>query len=225
MKTRTNSTALFLLLLFSAATAFPQQPVPVTPVVPTEKKRAMNKFDPVDIFPEAKERGGKDRNKRSKDSASASTVGNNSFSTSDTSGNTPSASRQRSRRRGRSEPDSDKERNSESVLAAAPAATPTPAVEPAASPTPAPANVVAEASPTATPSEPVSVMGGAASLTTPPSRPLVAANQSSAVPASAATGKNAGLSLPIILTLISVVLLALIVAVTRLMKQVRKAAN
>src|SRR5689334_9910678 len=95
MKSKTSLLALSLLLIFGAATsasALPQQqPGPVS----AEKKRAMNKFDPTDLFPEAKDRRTKERTKREKNSPMATILTNN---TSSAGAETTLASRRNSRR-------------------------------------------------------------------------------------------------------------------------------
>ncbi|MFN0109053.1 MAG: hypothetical protein ACKVZH_09410, partial [Blastocatellia bacterium] len=56
---------LVVLLACSVAVASPQQPVS------PEKKRAMNKLDPVDIYPQLQERSGRERNRNKQASNSA----------------------------------------------------------------------------------------------------------------------------------------------------------
>lgn len=234
MKIRITLTTLSLLFLFSTVTVLSQQLDRAAPAVPAEKKRAMNKFDPVDIFPEAKERGGKDRSKRNENSPQSSILANNPSSVTAESSQPTSPGRQRSRRHRSRE---SREGNSETALAVNSVAAPTPVVSVTAMPTPSPLNPTVgatEPAPLTTPSETSSsgaVMGGAAAMTTPPSQSLTAVNKPPALSAAASTASSKSLpgsshlSLPLILTLISLVSLALIFALVRLTKQFRKSVN
>ena len=200
-----------MLLIFGAATIDAALPQQQPGAVPAEKKRAMNKFDPTDLFPEAKEHGRKERTKRDKNSALPSLLASNEPSAIVES---LTASRKSSRRR-RSE--AARSAKSETRLAAntTPAATPAPMSTP---------SLVAVQKTEPTPS---AVIGGAAALTTPPPQTLVASN---APVASSETSPSKPpqypwLSLPVILTLLSLVALALLVSLAKLMRQFRGPIN
>src|SRR5215210_2141307 len=168
MKSIRSLIALSLLVIFGLAqivAALPWQQPGLAGSVPTEKKRAMNKFDPMDIFPEAKEHGRKERPKRDKNSASPSLLASGKSSNNVEVVDTASASRKSSRRH-RSQPS--RPRNPEATLSANAAPAPTPAVR-AALPVPLPSiAVVRKTEPAVLASSPPSnVMGGAAALTKP----------------------------------------------------------
>ncbi|MEP7339050.1 MAG: hypothetical protein ABI977_15045 [Acidobacteriota bacterium] len=203
MKLTTSLTTLSVLVIFGAATIAAALPQQQSGAVPAEKKRAMNKFDPTDLFPEAKEHGRKERNKRDKNSASSLTSNASSAGAEPTS-----ASRKNSRRR-RSETTGSAKSKPEMAANASPA--PTPATAPQDSPSP---NIV---------------MGGAAALTASHPQTLIASNNA---PASSSETSLRGqplqdswLSLPVILTLLSLVALALIFALAKLRKQLRGSVN
>jgi len=221
MKLKHSLTTLSLLLIFGAATgvsALPQQqPGPVS----AEKKRAMSKFDPTDLFPEARDRNKKERARRERNSAQGSILANTA-----PLGTETVASRKNSRRR-RSEPTGSA--NSEAKRSAN--APPAPAAS-AAAPVPSPSLVAmqkAEPTPAAAPGEspsPSAVMGGAAALTSPPSQTLLASSKASAETSTRGQSpQNSWLSLPVILALLSLVSLALIFALVKLMKQFRGSVN
>jgi hypothetical protein len=222
MKSKIFLTTLSLLLIFGAASsvsALPQQqPGPVS----AEKKRVMSKFDPTDLFPEAKDRNKKERARREKNSAQGSILA----STASSGAETTVASRRNSRRH-RSEPTGSA--NSEAKRSANAPSAPT---DNAATPVPSPSLVAiqkAEPTPDATPSEspsPSAVMGGAAALTSPPSQTLLASSKAPAETSPRSQpSQNSWLSLPTILTLLSLVALALIFALVKLMKQFRGSVN
>jgi len=201
MKSTRSLTTLSMLLIFGAATIDAALPQQQPGAVPAEKKRAMNKFDPTDLFPEAKEHGRKERTKRDKNSALPSLLASNEPSAIVES---LTASRKSSRRR-RSE--AARSAKSETRLAA----NTTPSLV-----------AVQKTEPT-----PSAVIGGAAALTTPPPQTLVASN---APVASSETSPSKPpqypwLSLPVILTLLSLVALALLVSLAKLMRQFRGPIN
>src|SRR5689334_19146512 len=143
MKLKNGLTTLSLLLIFGAATsaaAQPQQPGPVS----AEKKRALSKFDPTDLFPEAKDRNKKERTRREKNSAQGSILA----STASSGVETTVASRKSSRRH-RSEPKGSADSEAKRFVNVPPAAD-------IAAPAPSPSLVAMqkpEPTPAATPSE------------------------------------------------------------------------
>lgn len=218
MKIPIPLTTLCLLLFFGAVTALPQQSVPI------EKKRAMNNFDPIDVFPEAKEHGRKDRKKREKNPTESTALASNGPTT-----EPARPSRQRSRHR-RSQ--SSNAENSEAGLAAGLTPTPTPVISAIAVPASSPAVISQTVGATSAPLprdnlSSNTVMGGASPQTTPPPQSVAAVdNSSSSSPSlSIPPSRQPGLSLPVILSLISAVLLVLVVALASLMKQVRGSVN
>ncbi len=218
-----------MLLLFGAATivaAFPHQQAGT---VPAEKKRAMNKFDPTDLFPEAREHGRKERTKREKTSSPPSRptgilVGSTSAGPTEST----STSRKNSRHR-RSE--TKQPATAETRLAANAVPAPTPVlIAPATSPSLA--AIQTQPTPVATVEQspsPSAVMGGSAAMTTPPTQTLIASGNSTAAAADTSARKqpsqDSWLSLPVILTLLSLVGLALIFALVKLTKQFRGSVN
>jgi len=217
MKSRISLTFLSLLLLSSAVKVLPQQ------AVPAEKKRVMSKFDPTDIFPEAKERGGKDRTRREKNPATA----NPASDAPPASPENDRMSRRKSRRRSSAvKPEVNLAANLEPI--------PPPAVS--ATPASAPSNLTlqkAEPTPAATTFDSASssgVPGGTTVFNTPQSSQSLSApgnssGSSAAFSSEISPSRNTGLSLPVILTLLSLVVLALIFALARLMKQFRRSVN
>jgi hypothetical protein len=186
-KTKT-SFIVFLALSLAASAAFAQQPIP------PEKKRAMQRFDPVDIFPEAQDR------------AKGSTT----------------ERRGRSRRRGLPA--------ASGAAATAPSATaPSAIAEATPQPTPSAtlsvsATPLAEPSPAATTAASTKrgVSSLAAAANAPPQMMGQSASLNSSPPASDEIGGEPVWSLPIVLGLFAIVLLALIAMVLALMKQLRK---
>lgn len=217
------ATALAITILANQSlAAFPQQPVT------GEKKRAMSKFDPTDIFPEAHERGGKDRNKRERTSPQA--TGNSILASTETTTTkeSGSSSRRNSRRKRSAAPEPETPATDLAV-----ATTPTSSSTPSQLPTQLPAGTSAATTATAEPSP--TITDAAASTTTATesgstaapvaSQPLTAMNLQPAPPITNGSQlPKSGLSLPVILTLLSVVLLALILVLTKLAKQFRKPA-
>lgn len=225
MKTLIPLTSLSVLLFFGTAAALPQEAVSI------EKKRAMNKFDPVDVFPEAKEHGRKDRKKREKNSAEPAAL-----ASSEPIAESAQPSRQRLRHR-RSKTSNTK--NSDVGLVAGLAPAPTPAIGVTAEPRPSPAMMAqttgaASATPLPGTISPNTTMSGTAAQSEPSPQSLVAVDHSStSIIASSSTSSPSlnippsqpKLSLPVILSLISVILLLLAIAFAKLMKQVRGSAN
>jgi hypothetical protein len=222
MKLKNSLITLSLLLIFGAAASVPALPQHQPGPVSAEKKRAMSKFDPTDLFPEAKDRNKKERARREKNSAQGPFLA----STASLGAGTTVASRKNSRRH-RSEPTS--AANSEAKRSVnAPSA---PAAN-AAAPVPSPSLVAmqqTQPTPAATPNDspsPSAVMGGAAALTSSPSQTLLASSKAHAETSpSNQPPQNSWLSLPVILTLLSLVALALIFALVKLMKQFRGSVN
>ncbi len=185
---------LILALALSISAATPQQPMSA------EKKSAMHKLDPVDIFPQVQERSGKDRNRNNRSSNSASAnLANNSSKTE------PRAnSRRNSRRRHPSE------EKLPTDLAANSTPTPTIAAQSAGS---EPA-----ASPTATPDSIVAVGETANNRTAQPPQTLAAIGNP---PGSSDGNRNPLLSLPIILALLVLVLIVLVLVFAKLIRYLR----
>ncbi len=184
LKTKT-SFIVFLALSLAASAAFAQQPIS------PEKKRAMQRFDPVDIFPEAQDRA----------RGSATTT----------------------ERRGRS-----RRRGSPAALGAAATAPSAPAGV-APQPTPSAtlsvsATPLAEPSPAATTATAAKrgVSSLAAAANAPPQMMGQNASLNSSSPANGEIGGEPLWSLPVILGLFAIVLLALIALVLALMKQLRR---
>ncbi len=206
-----------MLLIFGAATIVDALPQQQPGTVPAEKKRAMNKFDPADLFPEAKGHDRKERAKRDKKSASPSILASSAPSGAEPS----STSRKNSRRRRTEEAGSAK---SDTRLASN--AVTAPALSPSLG------AIQTQPTPTAAmerPSSPNAVMEGAAALTAPPSKPLIASGNSPASSSETSPGRqpqqDSWLSLPVILALLLLVALALIFALAKLMKQFRGSVN
>lgn len=196
-KTLSISTLLFLLVL-SISAATPQQPISA------EKKSAMHKLDPVDIFPQAQERSGKDRNRNNRPSISASAdLTNNSLKAEQRAN-----SRRNSRRRNSSE------ERLPTHLAANANPTPTPAIgthntqtEPATT-----------ASPIATPDSSVAIGETASNKAAPPPQTLAAIGN---LPESGGGNRNSVLSLPIILALLVLILIMLVFVFAKLIRYLR----
>jgi hypothetical protein len=181
-KTKT-SFIVFLALSLAASAAFAQQPIS------PEKKRAMQRFDPADIFPEAQDRAQGSATER----------------------------RGRSRRRG--------------LPAASGAAATAPSAIAEATPQPTPsATLSVSATPPAEPSPATTTAAStkqgvsslAAAANAPPQMMGQNASLNSSSPASDQIGGEPVWSLPIVLGLFAIVLVALIALVLALMKQLRK---
>ncbi|MGH9835221.1 MAG: hypothetical protein ACREBD_07260 [Blastocatellia bacterium] len=180
-KTKT-SFIVFLALSLAASVAFAQQPIS------PEKKRAMHRFDPVDIFPEAQD--------RARDSTT-----------------------ERRGRRRRGAPAASGDGTATPPTIAGAATQPTPSATLSVSTTP-----LVEPSPAATtaaaPKRGVSSLAAAANA--PPQMMGQNASLNSSSPANDQNGDELLWSLPVILGLFAIVLLALIALVLALMKQLRK---
>ncbi len=182
-KTKT-SFIVFLAFSLTASVALAQQPIS------PEKKRAMHRFDPVDIFPEAQDRA------RSAATESA-------------------AERRNRRRRGLPAASGDAATAPSAIAQATPQ--PTPSAAPSVNATP-----LVEPSPAATataaPQRGLSSLAAAANA--PPQMMGQSASLNSSSPAN--NGGEPLWSLPIVLGLFAIVLIALIGLVLALMKQLRK---
>lgn len=192
MKTKltflTLATSPILAVLFacSVAVASPQQPVS------PEKKSAMNKLDPVDIYPQLQERSGKDRNRNKQTSNSTAANQPNTSPQSDT----PANSRRNSRRRS-----AEKSLPAELAITT----TPTPAITPP------------EPVATASPDSSAALGETANNQSTPPPQTMTELGN---LPSNN-NQRNALLPLPIILALLVLVLIALIFAFAKLIRYLR----
>ncbi|MGH9799216.1 MAG: hypothetical protein ACRD82_02540 [Blastocatellia bacterium] len=196
MKKTLTISSLLLLLALSISAAIPQQTM--TP----EKKSAMHKLDPVDLFPQVRERSGKDRNRNNRSSNSGSADLTNNSSEPE-----PRASSRRNSRRRHS---------SERGLPTDSAAITTP--------TPAPTTLNSEPEPTATaspavtPDSSIAVGETTDNKAVPPPQTLAAMGN---LPASGGNHRNPILSLPIILVMLALVLIALVFAFAKLIRFLR----
>lgn len=204
---------LFSLLLLAIArplTAHVQTPLPA------DKKKAMHKIDPVDIFPEARE-SGRDKGRKNPGPNAESAAPKKAAPAS-------AAASESAQRKVNHEKSPTPASPSPTAAAHVTKALPTPTAEPAVAVARPASSPIVSATPQAPtkpssvpPTEPVStpaVMGATQSsdpLPTAPSSPTTA-NQS---------GHSAGLSLPVIFTLLGLILLALVVVVVNLRKQLR----
>lgn len=193
MKKTFSISMLFLLLAFGVAAASAQQPMSA------EKKRAMNKLDPVDIFPQVQERSGKERNQNKRSSTSLTADLSNSSTTAE-----QRTSKRRNSRRHRSS-----DENLQTDIAAN--ASQTPAItqnnaepEPMASPAPTPDSSI--------------TLNETANNKPPPPQTLAAIGNP---PGSGNSSQNSMLSLPIILALLVLVLIALVLAFAKLIRYLR----
>lgn len=206
-KTASISILISLLALYflfaGLAAAYAQQPVT------EERKRAMHKLDPIDIFPQVQERGGRERGRDKKTSNDVASAPADESDKTAKNGN----SRRNSRRRNSS---------SETLatdLANNPGSLPTPAAiannnasaEIAA--TPEPQTALA-----ANPNSPI-LAGENNNVNVRSSQTMVALN-TSPIPINDAS-KNHTLSLPIILALLVMVLVMLILVFTKLIRYLR----
>ena len=184
-KTKT-SFIVFLALSLAASVAFAQQPIS------PEKKRAMHKFDPVDIFPEAQDR------------ARGSTT-------------EPATERRGRRRRGSSAASGDGATTPSAIAQATPQPTPSATLSVSTTPLvePSPAATTAAAA-----KRGVSSLAAAANA--PPQMMEPNTSFGSSSPANDQIGGESVWSLPVILGLFATVLVALIALVLALMKQLRK---
>lgn len=193
MKKTLSISTLFFLLVFMVAAASAQQPMSA------EKKRAMHKLDPVDIFPQVQERSGKERNLNKRSANSLTADLSNSSATAE-----QRTSKRRSSRRHRSS-----DENLQTDIAAN--ASQTPAItqnnaepEPMASPAP-------------TPDSSITLNETANNKPAPPQTLAAIGNP----PGSGNSSQNSMLSLPIILALLVLVLIALVLAFAKLIRYLR----
>ncbi len=181
-------------LLFSSAAlaAFAQQSIP------PEKRRAMHKFDPIDIFPEAQDRG-RDKNRRNRKQSQETQVSSSVGTAPDGAAETEQTGRDKSLRK-KSSP-----ATAGATLEAA--ATPGPSPPAGASPT-------VKTSPTTSPLTSAGVSSSTLAATN--------ARPDSSASLSGQAGVSSLWSLPVILGLFGLVLATLIGLVFALMKQLRK---
>ncbi|MBS1791720.1 MAG: hypothetical protein JST85_28690 [Acidobacteria bacterium] len=186
---------LVFLFALSTVAAIPQQPIS------PEKKSALHNLDPVDIFPQAQERNGKNRNRNSRYSKKVSeTVATELASNSSESSHSRSG---RKSRRHRSSEQSAPTGLAENSLTA-PSTTTTPQLNP-------------PASPVATPDEGASL---AESPGKPSAQPQTLASMSN-LPEAGTNSQHTLLSLPIILALLVIVLIALVLVFAKLVRHLR----
>ncbi|MCI0338598.1 MAG: hypothetical protein L0226_13560 [Acidobacteria bacterium] len=217
MKNRKTIPILFSMLLLSAAMvtmAQPQEPLPA------EKKKALHKIDPADIFTEEREDAREKGKKKPAQNAQPPTVANNPATPAATD---DGASQRRAGRLGSS--------GSSLSLATgdpiAPTPTPSMAVVRAANPVPTPTPVAtpplqSRQSPAST-SEPASTpVAVEVSQSSPPqSGDLTASVSTGNQSISSTSGRTTSFPLAVTFTLLGVILLALIVVVVSLKKQLR----
>lgn len=180
----------------------PQQPVS------EEKKRAMHKLDPIDIFPQVQERGGRERNrdKRASSNDASGTLAGESNN---------SANSQNSKRGSRRKNSSSETPTNDLAATAIPLPTPTAVSETSSTATSA-TTPQSQALPVTT-SEP---QPGFAEKANSASTQTLAAMNTSPL-SSAPTVKNSALPLPIILALLVLVLVMLILVFTKLVRYLR----
>lgn len=208
-----------LLLLWGGISVFaalPQQPVPA------EKKRIMNKFDPVDIFPEAKERARKTHGKREKIREQKDL----SVANGESPNPGPASSGRRKSRHRKSSPAAPETSKPGVNIAAVVVPTPTiPSDGIITPPSPKGANQVLNVQP----ASPGGTTRPAPQFDNPSRNMTTTDSTFSSGAASAISPKSPSrrplLSLPILLTLLSAVLLAFILVLTSLFRQVRKPIN
>jgi hypothetical protein len=193
MKTRSTIQILFIAILFIAAalsTAYSQEPLP------PDKKRALHRFDPADIFPEDREstRGAAGRRRPRREAPAASAAPRNQA---------PPSNRLRS---------------------LTPAPTPrvsTAKAKPSPAPTTTPSPQVAEATPTSTPAE----SAATPQVEATPQFDAMAAVQSSGispqVPGGDQVGSGDGFPLYFLLPLLGLIIFVLIALIVSLKKQLR----
>lgn len=199
MKKTLITLTLLLSLSFSVYGSVPQQPIS------PEKKSAMHKLDPVDIFPQVRERSGTDRSrnnrsaKNSPESVSSELTGNSS--------EREIRSRSRKHSRGRHEAAS-------TNLAVKGTASPTPILEsPGATPEPS-----ATILPAATPDSSAVLAETTSKKLDPPPQTLAAMGN---LQGDAIGGQNKLLSLPMILVLLVIVLIAVVLVFAKLIRYLR----
>ncbi len=200
---KTLTTAILLLSLsFSVYGLIPQQPMS------PEKKSAMHKLDPVDIFPQVRERSGTDRNRNNH--SSKSSTGPASTESANSSSQRETRSRSRKNSRGRHSPAESLPTN----LAVNASASPTPAIG-SISATPEP---TATGLPAATSDSTVALAEPVSKKADPPPQTLAAM---STLRDDGIGGQNKLLSLPIILALLVIVLIALVLVFAKLIRYLR----
>jgi cobalamin biosynthesis Mg chelatase CobN len=180
-------------LFFTNAT-FAQQ------TVPEEKKRAMHKLDPIDIFPQVQERGdqGRNRDKRASNNEGSTVLANESERS-----NTSKTSRRNSRRK------DDSPETSAADLAGNVAPSPTPLA-------------MNETASTATTGATADLSASVEERTNPvASSQTLAAMNTSALPSNVTTSKDQTLPLPVTLALLALVLVMLVLVFTRLIRYLR----
>lgn len=185
---------LVFLFAFSTFAAIPQQPIS------PEKKSTLHNLDPADIFPQAQERGGKERNRNKRASKKVSE------SSAELASNSSELSRSRSHRKSRRHRSSDESAPTDLAASSltAPTTTVTPQPDPTASPIPTP--------------------DARAFLAESPEKPSVQPQtlaSMSNLPEAGTNGQHTLLSLPIILVLLVIVLIALVLVFAKLVRHLR----
>lgn len=202
MKKTLITSTLLLSLSFSIYASIPQQPMS------PEKKSAMHKLDPVDIFPQVRERSGTDRNRNNRATKSSTESASPELTSNSSERETRSRSRKNSRGRRSTE------ESLPTDLAVNAIATPTPAIG-SQSATPEP---IATASPTTTTDSSVALAEPASKKADPPPQTLAAMGP---LRDDGIGGQNKLLSLPIILALLVIVLIALVLVFAKLVRYLR----
>ena len=172
--------------------------------VPEEKKRAMHKLDPIDIFPQVQERGGRERGRDKRASFEPAE---------DSSKSANNNSRRNSRKRESSS------ETSATDLAGNAAPLPTPTIITDAA-TPAISAVTPEQPPSPATRPDSQVALGERSNSSVPSSQTMAAMNTSPMPTNDSS-KNHLLPLPLILALLVLVLVMLILVFTKLIRYLR----
>lgn len=198
MKKIITTSALLFLFALSVFAAIPQQSIS------PEKKSAMHNLDPVDIFPQARERSGKASNRSANSSKSSPKSASTELATNSSEPESRKASRRNSRRHhssGESTP---------TDLAAI--ATPTSAI--------APSNTQPEtpASPVSSPDSSLSLAETNSKKSDPPPQTLATMSN---LPEGVGGVQNHLFSLPVILALLVIVLIALVLVFAKLVRFLR----
>ena len=199
MKKTLITSTLLLSLSFSIYASIPQQPMS------PEKKSAMHKLDPVDIFPQVRERSGSERNRNNRATKSSTESASPQLTSNASEKETRSRSRKHSR--GRHESVS-------TDLAANGTASPTPIIESSGATLEPTATVL----PAATPDSSPALAETASKKIDPPPQTLAAMGN---LQEDALGGQNKLLSLPIILALLVIVLIALVLLFAKLVRYLR----
>jgi hypothetical protein len=215
MRTRTNILLLLSMLLLSvtiSSKVYPQEPLP------PEKKRALSKFDPAEVFPQSNDRTKENGRKKSPAADSASTKNPAQANTSSES----ASQRKAGRKRSSTATPSDGVQASINPMPSAvlSAAERVPAPTPSATPLP-----ITTPLPIVTPPLPTPTSAAAPTAESQPTPQVAAVNESSDPPAApplSTTNSNPGVSgtgllLPVII--LSLVLFALVVVIIKLKKQ------